>query len=209
MNLDCSKLMRNNALANCGIFNAGIEADLFLMAKEDIASYYIHAGIVHALSLKADRYAVRYQGRRNSYDAGFAMVKGSFNNAFEHHITCRTYVKTQDLKSQMNRLAYCRVVAFVRNADSHNMETKYEIYGLQNGMLMSEIDWTGNAEEGWIASFSLQTVENESTIPLTFFNPMWGDDMKTKLVSYTRLQYFTLSSYEVDMSVLDGNDKLK
>ncbi len=209
MSADCSKLMRNNALANCGIFNAGIEADLFLMAKEDIASYNVTAdGVVNAVALKANQYAVRYQGRRNSYDAGFAMVKGTFNNAFEHHITCRTFVRTQELKDQMNRLAYCRVVAFVRNADSHNMETKYEIYGIQNGMLMSEIDWTGNADEGWLASFSLQTIENESTIPLTFYNPLWGDDMKTKLISYTQLQYFTLSSDLVALSLLDGNDKL-
>jgi len=32
--------------------------------------------------------------------------------------------------------------------------------------------------------------------------------MKTKLISYTQLQYFTLSSDLVALSLLDGNDKL-
>lgn len=207
---DCNKLMRGQRLATCGMLNAGIEADLFLMAKDDIATYNITAeGVCNAIALRNNCYAVRYTGRRNAYDAGYTMNKGAYINAFEHHITCRTFVKTQVLKEQMNRLAYCRVVAFVRNADSHTMQTKYEIYGLQNGMRMSEIDWVGNATDGWLASFSLQTIENESAIPTTFYNPLWGNDMFLKLLSYTRLQYFTISSDEVAFSLLDGNDRLK
>ena len=64
MSIDCSKLMRNNALANCGIFSAGIEADLFLMAKEDIASYNVYNGVVNALSPTSTRYATKDAGTR-------------------------------------------------------------------------------------------------------------------------------------------------
>lgn len=206
--MDCSKLMRNNVLATCGIFNAGIEADLFLMAYDDIENVVVTDEVCTGLTLKTGQYAVRYTGKRNAYDAGFSMVKGSFVNGYEQHITCRTYVKSQQYKEQMNRLRYCRVVAFVRNADSHNMETKYEIYGLERGLAMSEIDWTGNADEGWLASFTLSSVENESSIPVTFFNASKGVDMMMYLLSYTQLQYFTLSSDEVSLSLLNGNDRL-
>ncbi len=207
----CSKLTRNQNLARCGQFNAHIEADLFLMAKDDIEWYNIYANICNGLSLKSGRYAVRYQGKRNSYDAGYQMVQGTFSNGFQHHITCRTFVRTQELKDHMNRLPFCRVVAFVRNADSHDMQTKYEIYGLENGLLMSEIDWTGNADEGWLGSFTLSTPEDEreNTMPVTFHNPIHGDDMKLWLLGYTQLQYFTLSDYYNDLSLLNGNDKLK
>lgn len=207
----CSKLTGNQNLARCGQFNAHIEADLFLVAKDDIATISVTDNICNGLTLKTGQYAVRYQGKRNAYDAGYSMVQGSFINGFQHHITCRTFVRTQALKDHMNRLPFRRVVAFVRNADSHNMQTKYEIYGFQNGLIMSEIDWTGNADEGWLGSFTLSTDDNEreSTMPVTFYNPSHGDDMRNWLIGYTQLQYFTLSDALNPLSLLNGNDKLK
>ena len=201
---NCSKLINNQNMARCGQFNPGIEPDLILIDLRDIESRTVVDGVLTGLTLKEDCYAVRYQGRRNAYDASYQMQKGSFNNSFLHSITCRTFVRSQAVKCHMNRLPFSRVLVVVRNKDSHDMTMKYEVYGYENGLRMSEIDYTGNADEGWLASFMLSSTEDayESAMPVTFYNT----DPETTfllLLALTQLEWFTLG-----ISTLGSNMKI-
>jgi len=200
----CSKIQTNHNMARCGQFNAGIEADLFLIDLRDIDSRTVVDNVLTGLTLKSDCYAVRYQGKRNAYDASFQLHSGQFINGFAHNITCRTFVKSQALKDHMNALSYSRVMVVVRNKDSHDMTMKYEVYGFTNGLQMSEIDYTGNEQDGWLASFTLSTTDDapENQAPVTFYNT---DPQTTYLLllALTQLEWFTLN-----ISKLDSNMKL-
>lgn len=104
----------------------------------------------------------------------------------------------------MNALSYSRVMVVVRNKDSHDMTMKYEVYGFTNGLQMSEIDYTGNEQDGWLASFTLATTDDapENQAPVTFYNT---DPQTTYLLllALTQLEWFTLN-----ISKLDSNMKL-
>lgn len=191
-------------MARCGQFNAGIEADLFLIDLRDIDSRTVVDNVLTGLTLKSGCYAVRYQGKRNAYDAAFQLHSGQFINGFAHNVTCRAFVKSQALKDHMNALSYSRVMVVVRNKDSHDMTMKYEVYGFTNGLQMSEIDYTGNEQDGWLASFTLATTDDapENQAPVTFYNT---DPQTTYLLllALTQLEWFTLN-----ISKLDSNMKL-
>lgn len=200
----CAKLQANHNLAMCGQFNAGIEADLFLIDVRDIESRTLAGDVLTGLTLKSGSYAVRYRGKRNAYDASFAMKDGQFVNGFVHNVTCRTFVKSQDLKDAMNTLQYSRVLVVVKNKDRHHEDMLYEVYGSTNGLQMSEIDYTGNEQDGWLASFTLSSTDEaaESQAPVTFYNT---DEQTTflLLLALTQLEWFTLN-----ISKLNSNMKL-
>lgn len=203
--MDCNKITRTHLLARCGNSNPGIEPDLFLINRDDVQSVEVVDGVVTGLTLKNGAYACRFQGRRNSYDAGFSMQKGTYLNTMEHRVICRSFVKTQALKDALNALRYARVMVIVNNSDGHNEQLRYEVYGYQNGLQMSDIDYTGNEQDGWLASFTLQSPDKatESGVPATFYNT----DLKTTyllLLALTQLEWFTL-----DISRLNSNMKLK
>lgn len=200
----CAKLQANQNMAMCGQFNAGIEADLFLIDLRDVSSRTIVDNVLTGLTLKEGCYAYRYRGKRNAYDASFSLKDGQFVNGFTHNVACRTFVKSQALKDAMNALQYSRVMVVVKNKDRHHEDMLYEVYGFTNGLQMSEIDYTGNEQDGWLASFTLSSTDEaaESQAPVTFYNT---DEQTTflLLLALTQLEWFTLN-----ISKLNSNMKL-
>lgn len=170
---DCSKISKDLTLAACGSSSSAIEADIILLrhADIDIDESAIEGNVVSAIVLKDGKFGVRITGEDNSFETDATLNAGTYRNSFVHKVVFRSFVKSQDIKDELNALANDRVVAIVKNLDNRSSETKYEVYGWDNGLKMSDFAAPSTDADGVIYNYALQSTDNarEGQLPLSFY----------------------------------------
>lgn len=172
--MNCGNLSKNLVLAACKNSLAGIEADIVLINFDDVdrANSSVTDGVISTLALLSAKNAYRYTSHKNSFEATVALNKGTYLNSFVHGAVVRIFTKTQDAKDELNKLANGKVIAVVKNSDSQNDETKYEVYGWENGLVMSDLQAASTDADGVLYTFNLSSDDNarESQLPLSYFS---------------------------------------
>lgn len=172
--MSCSKISNNLVLAACKNSLAAIEADIVLINFDDVDrdSSSVTGNVLSTLALKSSTYGYRFTSHKNAFEATVALNKGTYLNSFVHGAVARVFTKTQDAKDQLNKLANGKVIAIVKNSDNQNDETKYEVYGWDNGLVMSDLQAASTDADGVLYTFNLSSDDNarESQLPLSYFS---------------------------------------
>lgn len=170
---DCSKISKDLALAACGSSTAAIEADIILFRHDDIdtAESSVDGNVASAIVLKEGKYAVRITGEDNSFETDATLNVGTYRRSFVHKVVFRSFLKSQDVKNEVTALANDRVVAIVKNLDNRSTETKYEVYGWDGGLKMSEFSAPSTDADGVMYNYTLTSTDNarEGQLPLSFY----------------------------------------
>ena len=170
--IDCGKISKNLILASCKASSPAIEPEVILINFDDwkAAEKTITEGVLSALTLGEAANGYKYESHKNSLETDCTLSKGTYVNTFDHKVTFRVFSKTQTIKDEINKLANGRVVAITKNANVPEEDgVKYEVFGADNGLEMSESSAPSSGTDGVIYSFSLASGDNakESALPLT------------------------------------------
>lgn len=80
----------------------------------------------------------QYDGKNNSNEPSFSLVKKDFAEVYEHIVKFKVFTNNGDDKKELELMAKGRVIAFVEN---HHLgadgDSAFEIYGLDTGLILS------------------------------------------------------------------------
>lgn len=169
----CGTISKNLTLAECGNSVAGIEASFILMNFDDIdrSESPVTDKVLPAITMKTGKYGYRYESKNSSFESSVALNKGTYSKTFTHQAVIRVFTKTQEVKDQLDALAQARVAIIAKNKDNRNPETKYEVYGWENGLTVSDFQSTSTDADGVIYTITLASDDDarESALPASFY----------------------------------------
>lgn len=172
--MNCGNLSKNLVLAACKNSLASIEADIILLNFDEVDrdASSLSGNVLSTLTMKTSQFGYRYTSHKNAFEATVALNKGTYINSFVHGAVVRVFSKSQNTKDELNKLANGKVIAIVKNSDSQNDETKYEVYGWENGLVMSDLQAASTDADGVLYTFNLSSDDNarESQLPLSFYS---------------------------------------
>ena len=173
--MDCAKIAAGLTAAECGkMATAGTGTKVVLMNYDDIdkASSTVSSGVCTSLVLAADKLAYLFESIDKATTGEATFAKGTYIDSYNHAVTLRIFIKDQTSKNFINSLTNARVVAIVENrATGASGNTKYEVYGWDSGLKLSENAFTTDFADNVVFTAKLASDENskEGQLPLSYF----------------------------------------
>lgn len=176
--MDCSKINANLAMASCRNSVAGIKGWAILINFDDwaAATKTKTNGVYSAISLASGASGYLFTSHDAAFEGSVQMNKGTYVNSFGHQLLMRAFDRTQNLKADVNKIAHGKYVAIVQNMDAANPETKYEVYGDENGLVATDIQFNSTDADGVAYAITLASDEKarESEVPASVWNQTEG-----------------------------------
>ena len=115
--------------------------------------------------------AISIEGKYYSNDVKGALVKNDYSKNFDHEVLFRVFTNSSDVKLAIQYLVDEKVVAIVQN-NFKATDSKYEIYGLGNGLEIEELTWdkSDTATNGAYIIRLLTGKYKEKYLPATLFD---------------------------------------
>lgn len=171
---NCANISKNLILALCAATAAGIENEIIIGNHDDIdfGECEVSNGVISALVLKSGKHAYKYSSAKNAFECQSPLVKGTYINTFDHQVVARILTKSQDIKDELNKLSQGKVFVLVKNKSNVDDEVKYEVYGFENGLEMSDLQNPSTDTDGVIYTVSFASADGakESQLPLSFYD---------------------------------------
>ena len=169
----CGQISNNLELAACENSAPGLDNELVLINFDDVdrSGSTVNGNVISALVLKDGKNGYHYTTERNGFDGDSPLNKGTYKTGFNHQIVARVFLRSQKNKDEINALAASRVIAVVKNNDTVNAETKYEVYGWDTGLVLNDFSAPTTDGDGIIYTLTLGTDENqrENQLPKSFY----------------------------------------
>lgn len=150
----------------------GVAPNVWIANKDDIASWTFdgtNAMTVDAITMDATKVFYLFEGKLKSSEPAARVVKGTYDNTWEHELKIRAFDITPATLVQIAAMKDSQVVAIVQNnAKGTAGNTKYDIYGLDAGMFIEAIERIPqNVEDAgaWNITFKTQEYARESNPP--------------------------------------------
>ena len=174
MALNCGQITASITGSNCGAGSVALDNYIYIVNRDDI-DYSASAeadGVVSALVLKTGKKGYKYTSNNKAFEGTSALNKGTYSTSFDHSIVGRVFANTQAIKDELNKLAFGKFVVVVANNSNANEETKFEVYGWENGLVCTALDKNTADGDGIVYSFTLASDEGarEGDIPKSFYN---------------------------------------
>lgn len=172
---ECGQITAGLVTAVCGKAPAsGTAKKVVLVNFEDIdkAASTITGNVASAVVLKSGKKGYLLESKPKATSGAASFSKGTYFDAFEHSVTLRVFTKNQATKDFMNSLIGARVIAIVDNNEMGDAgETKYEVYGWDAGLVLSELPWATELSDSVVYSATLKSddASKEGQLPLSFF----------------------------------------
>lgn len=172
--MNCAELSKGLIADACKRAVSGLHGRIVLMNYADIdrtATTELN-GVVGALQLKAGKYAQAFEFKDTTLVAEHNLVKEAYLPTWEHIINAKILAKTQDAKNALEVLAKAKVVAIVENKEQGEAgEVKYEMYGYDAGLELTESNNSTAFADGVVFNIKLSSPANEkeSTLPKTIY----------------------------------------
>lgn len=171
--MDCANLSKGLIADACKRAVSGLNGRILLMNYADIdrtATTELN-GVVEALQLKAGKYAQAFEFKDTTLVAEHNLVKEAYLPTWEHIINAKILAKTQEAKNALEVLAKAKVVAIVENKEQGaDGSVKYEMYGYDAGMELTESNNTTAFADGVVYSIKLASSDaKESSLPKSIF----------------------------------------
>lgn len=171
--MNCADLSKGLIADACKRAISGLNSRILLMNYADIDRTTTTElnGVVETLQLKAGKYAHAFEFKDTTLVAEHNLVKEAYLPTWEHIINAKLLAKTQDAKNAVEVLAKAKVVAIVENKEQGAAgEVKYEMYGYDAGLELTESNNTTAFADGVVYSVKLASSDaKESSLPKTIY----------------------------------------
>jgi hypothetical protein len=174
--LDCSKIKTGFINQVCGKPSiAGTTARVILISYSDIdkAKSVVTDHVISSLILKAGATGYEVDSLPNATVGSDTINAGTYLKTHQHNVVVRIFKKSEAAKKFVNGLTNARVIAIVENNDTgDNGDTKYEVYGWDSGLELTEITVTTEMTDGVAYQVTLAngTIAQEGSLPMSLFN---------------------------------------
>lgn len=183
--LDCSKIKTGFTNQVCGKpAIAGTTARVILISYSDVdkSKSVVTDNVISSLILKAGATGYEVDSLPNATVGSDTINAGTYLKTHQHNVVVRIFKKSEAAKKFVNGLTNARVIAIVENNDTgDNGDTKYEVYGWDSGLELTEITVTTEMTDGVAYQVTLAngTIAQEGSLPMSLFNT---NEMTTDLM---------------------------
>lgn len=174
--LDCSKIKTGFINQVCGKpAIAGTTARVILLSYSDVdkSKSVVSDNVISSLILKAGATGYEVDSLPNATVGSDTINAGTYLKTHQHNVVVRIFKKSEAAKKFVNGLSNARVIAIVENNDTgDNGDTKYEVYGWDSGLELTEITVTTEMTDGVAYQVTLAngTIAQEGSLPMSLFN---------------------------------------
>lgn len=174
--LDCSKIKTGFTNQVCGKpAIAGTTARVILISYSDAdkSKSVVSDNVISSLILKAGATGYEVDSLPNATVGSDTINAGTYLKTHQHNVVVRIFKKSEAAKKFVNGLTNARVIAIVENNDTgDNGDTKYEVYGWDSGLELTEITVTTEMTDGVAYQVTLAngTIAQEGSLPMSLFN---------------------------------------
>ena len=174
--LDCSKIKTGFINQECGKpAIAGTTARVILLSYSDVdkSKSDVTDNVISSLILKAGATGYEVDSLPNATVGSDTINAGTYLKTHQHNVVVRIFKKSEAAKKFVNGLTNARVIAIVENNDTgDNGDTKYEVYGWDSGLELTEITVTTEMTDGVTYQVTLAngTIAQEGSLPMSLFN---------------------------------------
>lgn len=174
--LDCSKIKTGFTNQACGKpAIAGTAARVILLSYSDVdkSKSDVTDNVISSLILKAGANGYEVDSLPNATVGSDTINAGTYLKTHQHNVVVRIFKKSEAAKKFVNGLTNARVIAIVENNDTgDNGDTKYEVYGWDSGLELTEITVTTEMTDGVAYQVTLAngTIAQEGSLPMSLFN---------------------------------------
>lgn len=174
--LDCSKIKTGFTNQVCGKpAIAGTTARVILLSYSDVdkSKSTVTDNVISSLILKAGATGYEVDSLPNATVGSDTINAGTYLKTHQHNVVVRIFKKSEAAKKFVNGLTNARVIAIVENNDTgDNGDTKYEVYGWDSGLELTEITVTTEMTDGVAYQVTLAngTIAQEGSLPMSLFN---------------------------------------
>lgn len=174
MALNCTKIAANVAMASCRNSAAGILGDAVIINFDDwqAATITKSNSVISAITLGSGVNGFRLTSHDKAFEGSYSLNVGTYGNSFNHQVVLRAFDRSQGLKDFVNKAINGRFVVIMRNIDTVNAGTVYEVYGAEHGLVASAADFASTDADGVVSALTLASEENarESEVPTSVFS---------------------------------------
>lgn len=174
--LDCSKIKTGFINQGCGKpAIAGTTARVILLSYSDVdkSKSVVTDNVISSLILKAGATGYEVDSLPNATVGSDTINAGTYLKTHQHNVVVRIFKKSEAAKKFVNGLTNARVIAIVENNDTGDKgDTKYEVYGWDSGLELTEITVTTEMTDGVAYQVTLAngTIAQESSLPMSLFD---------------------------------------
>lgn len=174
--LDCSKIKTGFINQVCGKpAIAGTTARVILISYSDAdkSKSIVTDNVISSFILKAGATGYEVDSLPNATVGSDTINAGTYLKTHQHNVVVRIFKKSEAAKKFVNGLTNARVIAIVENNDTgDNGDTKYEVYGWDSGLELTEITVTTEMTDGVAYQVTLAngTIAQEGSLPMSLFN---------------------------------------
>jgi hypothetical protein len=174
--LDCSKIKTGFTNQVCGKpAIAGTTARVILLSYSDVdkSKSVVTDNVISSLILKAGATGYEVDSLPNATVGSDTINAGTYLKTHQHNVVVRIFKKSEAAKKFVNGLTNARVIAIVENNDTGDIgDTKYEVYGWDSGLELTEITVTTEMTDGVAYQVTLAngTIAQEGSLPMSLFN---------------------------------------
>lgn len=174
--LDCSKIKTGfiNRVCSKPVI-AGTTARVILLSYSEVdkSKSVVTDNVISSLILKAGATGYEVDSLPNATVGSDTINAGTYLKTHQHNVVVRIFKKSEAAKKFVNGLTNARVIAIVENNDiGDNGDTKYEVYGWDSGLELTEITVTTEMTDGVAYQVTLAngTIAQEGSLPMSLFN---------------------------------------
>lgn len=174
--LDCSKIKTGFTNQVCGKpAIAGTTARVILLSYSDVdkSKSVVTNNVISSLILKAGATGYEVDSLPNATVGSDTINAGTYLKTHQHNVVVRIFKKSEAAKKFVNGLTNARVIAIVENNDTGDSgDTKYEVYGWDSGLELTEITVTTEMTDGVAYQVTLAngTIAQEGSLPMSLFD---------------------------------------
>ncbi len=122
-----------------------------------------------------------FEGLNNSNEPRSAMVKGRYVNGYDHEVRFKCFDNSPTAKLQLGKLDGAQLVAIVQNnRKGASGNSAFEIYGLQTGLRLQELERI-LADAETQGAYNLLIRNDEISRPSSLPHTLWDTDFATTL----------------------------
>lgn len=174
--MNCTDITTGLTAVVCGVKElGGTGAKVYLINTDDLdrSLTVVTNNVVTDLVLKATKKAALLTTLEDSTLGEVAIEKGTYFSNWAHTLSLRLFTKNELSKAFVNTLTGARVIAIVENkATGTAGNVKYEIYGFDSGLEVSEVTSTTDLTDGVTYEMKLMSSEKakENSLPKSYFD---------------------------------------
>lgn len=160
---------------DCKTATAGTAGRVILINFSDIdkSTSVVTNNVITTLALKSGAKGYAVESFPNAAVGSDSINVGTYINSHSHSVQVRIFQKSEAAKKFVNGATNAKIVAVVENNNhGESGETKYEVYGYEAGLHISELTAGTDMADNVVydVTFASKDTALESSLPKSFFS---------------------------------------